>query len=90
MLLKTGVKNSTDTIVPQIFPHPRLSFRRDVEFPLSGVAQRIVGDAKTAGDETCHGRNVTADSRITERHETKANARSDQTQHVDDVYAPAC
>lgn len=75
-MLKTGVKNSTDATVPQIFPHPSLSFRRDVESHArkSITAQRIVGDAKTAGDEAGHGRNVAADSRITKGHETKANA----------------
>lgn len=75
-MLKNGCKKFHGHYSAANFSTPRLSFRREFESHArkSITAQRIVGDAKTAGDEAGHGRNVAADSRITEGHETKANA----------------
>lgn len=75
-MLKNGCKKFHGYYNSANFSTPRLSFRREFESHArkSITAQRIVGDAKTAGDEAGHGRNVAADSRITKGHETKANA----------------
>lgn len=65
--------------MPQIFPHPSLSLTPKKII----TAQRIVGYSETAGDEAGHGADVSTDSRITKGHEAKADARGDETGHVD-------
>ena len=78
---------------PCDFSHPRLSFGREFEshsrklitvLVLSMIlwqhlvfAQRVVGDAQTGCEEAGDSRNVAADSRVTEGHEAKADARGD-------------
>ena len=58
------------------FLHAKLIFGFEFEFHAKKLitAQRIVGDAKTAGDEAGHGADVSADGRVTKGHEAEADA----------------
>ena len=68
--LKTGCKkfhghySAANFSTPEFESHAKKSI----------TAQRIVGDAETAGDEAGHSRNVASDRSVAEGHETQADA----------------